>query len=311
VGLAVLVALVARLGSEPFLAAVRGVDALALAAALAVGAVTTACCAWRWSVVAGALGDRLGIGTALAACYRSQLVNLATPGGVAGDVLRGVERAPRGGDRGLGLRSVLWERALGQGVQVALALAVLAVLPAPLPRVVVWTGALLVVAAIVVVLVRGRTRGSRTRWAEARAVVDPRVLRQAVPASALVVASLVVLFLVAARAAGSTAPTPTLVPLALVVLVGAAVPANLAGWGPREGVAAWAFGAAGLGTGTGLTTSVVFGVLVLAASLPGLAVLLWDATRAARRGPATTPARAGHPASPSAVVPCGPGASRG
>jgi hypothetical protein len=184
---------------------------------------------------------------------------------------------------------------------VALALAVLAVMPSPLPRVVAWTGALLVVAATVAVLVRGRSRRSRTRWAGARAVLDARVLRQAVPASVLVVASLVVLFLVAARAAGSTAPTSTLVPLALVVLLGAAVPVNLAGWGPREGVAVWTFGAAGLGSGTGLTTSVVFGVLVVVAGLPGLAVLLWDA---ARRPSAL-------PAPPSPAHPFTPEASRG
>ncbi|MGJ3561879.1 hypothetical protein ACR6C2_41015 [Streptomyces sp. INA 01156] len=28
-----------------------------------------------------------------------------------------------------------------------------------------------------------------------------------------------------------------------------ALPLNVGGWGPREGVAAWAFGAAGLGAG--------------------------------------------------------------
>ena len=49
---------------------------------------------------------------------------------------------------------------------------------------------------------------------------------------------------------------------------------SAAGWGPREGVTAWAFGAAGLGAQRGVATAVVYGVMVLVASLPGAAVLL-------------------------------------
>jgi hypothetical protein len=49
---------------------------------------------------------------------------------------------------------------------------------------------------------------------------------------------------------------------------------NVAGWGPREGVAAWAFAAAGLGAGHGVATAVVYGMMVLVAGLPGAAVLL-------------------------------------
>jgi hypothetical protein len=49
---------------------------------------------------------------------------------------------------------------------------------------------------------------------------------------------------------------------------------NIGGWGPREGAAAWAFGAAGLTADLGVSTAVVYGVLVIAASLPGAAVLL-------------------------------------
>jgi hypothetical protein len=45
------------------------------------------------------------------------------------------------------------------------------------------------------------------------------------------------------------------------------------GWGPREGVTAWAFGAAGLGAQRGVTTAVVYGVMVFVACLPGAAVL--------------------------------------
>jgi len=52
------------------------------------------------------------------------------------------------------------------------------------------------------------------------------------------------------------------------------VPANVAGWGPREGVAAWAFAATGLGASAGITAATAYGVLVLLAALPGAVVLL-------------------------------------
>ncbi|MFY1687367.1 lysylphosphatidylglycerol synthase transmembrane domain-containing protein [Plantactinospora sp. WMMB782] len=96
----------------------------------------------------------------------------------------------------------------------------------------------------------------------------------------IVLSSVVVLaghlgtFVVAARAAGSSAPLTDLVPLMLLALIAMALPLNVGGWGPREGVTAWAFGAAGLGASLGFTVAVVYGVLAFVASLPGAAVLL-------------------------------------
>ena len=67
-----------------------------------------------------------------------------------------------------------------------------------------------------------------------------------------------------------------MLPLALLVMLAMVLP-SVAGWGPREGVTAWAFGAAGLGADRGVATAVVYGVMVLVASLPGAAflVLAW------------------------------------
>jgi uncharacterized membrane protein YbhN (UPF0104 family) len=63
-----------------------------------------------------------------------------------------------------------------------------------------------------------------------------------------------------------------LLPLALLALLAGALP-NVGGWGPREGVTAWAFAAAGLGASRGVATGVVYGVMVFVATLPGAAVL--------------------------------------
>jgi hypothetical protein len=254
--------LVWRVGTGPFLDGLRAVDGRALAAASGLAALTTVCCAWRWRTVAGGLGVELPLGTAVAAYYRSLFLNVTLPGGVLGDVHRGMNH---------GLRAVVWERSAGQAVQVALTLAVLLVLPSPVRAV-----APLIALAVLGVAV-GVAVGIRSWPAAARDVRDALLAHRAwapiAVASTLVVAGHAVTFVIAARAAGATAPPDELLPLALLVLLGAALP-NIGGWGPREGVTAWAFAAAGLGASLGVATAVVYGVMVFVASLPGAAVLL-------------------------------------
>ena len=56
--------------------------------------LTTLCCAWRWRIVARGLGVDLPLGTAVAAYYRSLFLNVTLPGGVVGDVHRGMQPRP-------------------------------------------------------------------------------------------------------------------------------------------------------------------------------------------------------------------------
>ncbi len=82
VGSALTLAIVVwRLGTGPFLAGVRAVDARALAAAAGITLLTTVCSAWRWKLVAGGLGVDLSLPAAVAAYYRSMFINVTVPGG--------------------------------------------------------------------------------------------------------------------------------------------------------------------------------------------------------------------------------------
>src|SRR5690349_20604683 len=115
-------------------------------------------------------------------------------------------------------------------------------------------------------------RALRTLWSDLRdGVLARRIWPGVVVASTVAVAGHLAMFLVAARTAGSAAPLSRLVPLGLLILIAMGLPPNVGGWGPREGAAAWAFGAAGLTADLGVSTAVVYGVLVLVASLPGAA----------------------------------------
>ena len=286
-GAVILTVLLWRLGTGVFLDGLRRIDGPSLLAALALGLLTTALSAWRWCVVARALGLRLPLGAAVADYYRALFLNAALPGGVLGDVHRAVRHGQSAGDVGRGVRAVVLERTAGQAVLVAIGVTVLLTQPSPVLSETRRLSGLLALAALgglaVVAAVRmGRARGISRRGRAVRAALTEArralLARGSWPgvlvSSTVVLAGHLAMFLLAARVAESTASVAELLPLALLALLAMGLPLNIGGWGPREGVTAWAFGAAGLGATTGLTVAVVYGVLSFVASLPGVVVLV-------------------------------------
>ena len=296
--LVVVVAVLVRVGVGPVRAGLAAVDARSAVLATLIGLLTTLGAALRWRLVARGVGLVLPLRAAVAGCYRSQFLNTVLPGGVLGDVHRGVRHGTQVAAMGPAVRVVAWERSAGQVVQVLISVIVVVLAGSwsagsGQAR---WVGAALWVG-LVVALLLGSAIGAAvlvSRWApRGRAaglvgvmrdelrdgVLSRRTLPGVVASSTLVVAGCAATFWIAARATGLQAPPSAMLPLALVVLLAMAVPLNVAGWGPREGVAAWAFAAAGLGAAQGVAASVAYGVLVFLAALPGAAVLLVDRLR--------------------------------
>jgi uncharacterized membrane protein YbhN (UPF0104 family) len=294
VGVGILGLLLWRVGTGPFVTGIQAVHATALLAALALGALITLSCAWRWTLIAAGLGVQMPIRPAVAAYYRSQFLNTTTPGGIVGDVHRAVRHGADIGDVALGVRAVILDRAAGQVAHIAIAMVLLLAFASPvrpyLPAVLI---ALATVAAAVAVLSRRTTRLGAGWVADRLRAIGSDVHNGLVARgnwvgigalSGVAVFGHVATMTIAARAAGVSASMAVLLPVMLLVLLGTAVPLNIAGWGPREGIAAWAFAAAGLSASQGVATAVTFGVLVLAASLPGLGVLIYTGVhRPARR----------------------------
>lgn len=271
---------VVRLGTGPLLDGLRSVSAASLAAACAIALMTTGCCAWRWWLVARGLGVPLRFDAAVLAYYRSQFLNGALPGGLIGDVHRGVRHGRDAGDVGRGLRAVLWERSAGQLVQLCFVALALAVLPSPVRGPVRVALAIAGIVAAVLLATRPAAGSARLArlWRRITAdlrcgVAAPAVWPGVVASSLAAFAGHLATFLIAARVVGTDESLPRLVPLAMFVLLAAAAPLNIAGWGPREGAAAWIFSAAGLGGAPGVAAAAAYGVLVTAASLPGAVVL--------------------------------------
>ncbi len=308
-GVLILAVVVWRVGPGPFLDGLRGLGPGTLLAAMAIGALTTFFSAWRWRVVAEALGAGLPMADATAAYYRSQVLNSVLPGGVLGDVHRGLRHGIDAGDLGCGLRAVFWERVAGQMVQAGVAVVVLLALPSPVQAAtpaLVAAGA--AAAGILLLSGRGMVRHGPVRLAgafhaaavEGRGVLlRPPTVRPVLITSLLVVGGHVGVFLLAARAAGVDGTPQQLLPLALIVLLAAGIPLNVGGWGPREGAAAWIFSATQWGAGAGAAVATAFGALTLVAVLPGAVLLLADRRQSRRR--AVRPAGR-RPAPPDDVV---------
>jgi uncharacterized membrane protein YbhN (UPF0104 family) len=303
-GVAILAVLLATVGLGPVGEALRSVDAKAVVAATAIAAVTTTSAAVRWRVVARRLGVELSLPAAVTGCYRAQFLNSVLPGGVVGDVGRGVSHGRAVDDVGRGLRAVAWERS--SGFVVLLGVALLALLAAP-PSSVPWSAVPVWVPVAAAGVVVGTLLMARA-WAPARftrvvagtsgdvrALLAPSAALPIVASSIVVLAGHVATFAVAVRAAGVAVDAADLVPVALIVLVLAAVPLNFAGWGPREGAAVWAFADAGLGASTGLTVAVVYGAIALLATLPGALLLVVGRRKGAASPTAPGPHRGALP----------------
>jgi uncharacterized membrane protein YbhN (UPF0104 family) len=275
-GAGILAFLLWRLGTGAFVDGLRVISLPALSLAFAIGVATTVFSAWRWCLVARGLGLRLSFGTAIADYYKALFLNAALPGGVLGDVDRAVQHGRDEGDVAKSVRAVVLERTAGQLVFLAIAVSVLLTVPSPVLTVLRTHGFVVVVvlaavalAAVILLLAFRKLRqggsrvaaGVRTGLAEIRTGLLARRNWQGVTlASVVVVAGHLATFVVAARAAGSAASLTRLVPLMLLALLAMSLPLNIGGWGPREAVTAWAFGAAGLSATQGLTTAVVYGL---------------------------------------------------
>jgi uncharacterized membrane protein YbhN (UPF0104 family) len=288
-GVTVLWFLWRQVGGAPFEDGLRAVTWQAVVAAVVLTVLTTLCSAWRWRVAARALGVDLGLTGAVSAYYRSLFLNSVLVGGVLGDVHRAVSHGRRAGDVARGLRAVGWERLWGQVVQAVVTVVVLLAVPSPvrsaLPYVLAGVAGVVGCAALVA---RGGARRGRSRLGRAAAAVSadlrqgllvPAVWSQLVLASVLVVAGHTATFVIAARVAGSTAPLGELIALLMVVQTAMVIPLSVGGWGLREGAAAWAFAAAGLGAATGISAAILYAVLMLVAVSPGAGLLLSDAVR--------------------------------
>ncbi|KAA0020702.1 flippase-like domain-containing protein [Salinicola corii] len=265
--------------------------------AVLIGIPQVAISAWRWRMTAHRIGIALRWPTAIREYYLATFLNQVLPGGVLGDAARawrhGNTRTQPGAGQpspsGPAVRAVIIERASGQVALLLVAVAAICLSPALRHGIArAWHTQAMTLAwlPLAALLLAGITMGvlRRRRWPALatfgqdirRTLLAISVWPAQLVSSLLVIATYVAVFLCAAQALGLQRPVPQLLPLIPPLLMAMAIPLTVAGWGLREGAAALIWPLAGLPAQEGVALSVTYGLLVLAASLPGLVVVLWD-----------------------------------
>lgn len=273
-----------------------GAQPLWLAAALAAASGQILLSALRWQRVASALGQPLPLSEAVREYYLAQFINFSLPGGILGDAGRALRQRHRCGLWPAG-QAVVIERMAGQVALLAVTGAGFAALarqpgalalphwagPFGLIAAGLFAGALAAVAGAAFLPGRAGAGAQGFLSACRRTLMARRVWpAQAALGLAIVACNLGSLAL-AARATGTAIPPLAIVTVLPLVLVSMLVPLTIGGWGLREGAAAALWPAFGATAAAGVASSVAFGLVIWAATLPGLAVALRIGTSAGQQ----------------------------
>ncbi len=256
-----------------------------LFAALSLQLASTLVAAYRWQLVM----HNLGFGQTFAFYWRSyfkgQFFNQGLPTSIGGDALRVLDVAACGFRKRDALYAIMIDRVTGLGALLLLALFACAANPALLPEQLYRFVFLLMVAGLAG-LMAGYAAG-KYAWFKPHprlAILQLLATRLYRALSAqrlkLLLSSLLVpvLALLGFFATGRALGLPygpltyfAIVPLALVLSI---VPVSIAGWGVREGALVGLFSLVGADKAAVLMMSLLYGVMLILVSLPGLVVFL-------------------------------------
>lgn len=277
-----------QIDAGPALRALFGADPVCIALGLLLVQLQIVLSAERWRITAARLGLPLTRAVAVAEYHVSSWLNQVLPGGVSGDVVRVVRHRSAGAPGWQApARAVVLERLAGQVAFVAVALAGLVGWP--------WlnTGSTPVAGVAVAgaaVALLGAGAGfalllphcAWTPLARFVGAFGPAIKRAYFAdgmwwvqgaLSLAVVACYLAVFALASAAVGAPlegAAVLTLVPLTLLTML---LPFSVAGWGVREAAAAALWPLAGYSSADGLAASLLYGLMILAGTLPGALLL--------------------------------------
>lgn len=251
---------------------------------------------WRWRIVLAAVGVRIGFLFALQIIFISLFLNQVLPSTLGGDAMRAWRIVKSGSSVGRAVRAVMLDRMVALlGLALLVALGLPFVLSITGDRVAHWTlwgivAAVLFGLAVLLVLEkilaplkygpRALYEGLSELSRDARRLfLAPRMAGSALVLSVLIhAASALSVFVLALGMGISVSAIECLVLMPPVILM-AVLPVSIGGWGVREGAMIAAMGFAGVPPGEALALSVMFGLIIMASSLPGAAVWVLGGNR--------------------------------
>jgi uncharacterized membrane protein YbhN (UPF0104 family) len=246
---------------------------------------STAVSAYRWQLIMRNLGFGQSFSFYWNSYFKGMFFNQGLPTSIGGDALRVLDVAARGFRKRDALYGIAIDRITGMGALLLLALVAHLVNPDLLPvqvyRPILWLSAagLLGFAGLSLLgrlpLLDRYAQLAILKTVSDRLLQAVSVRRLVLLASSLLVPLLALLgFFAVGRALGLRYDLLTylaIVPPALVLTV---IPVSIAGWGVREGVLVGLFSLIGADKTVVLMMSVVYGMMLIVVSLPGLVVLL-------------------------------------
>jgi hypothetical protein len=253
--------------------------------ALVMQFCSTAASAYRWQLIMRNLGFGQSFSFYWDSYFKGMFFNQGLPTSIGGDALRVLDVAARGFRKRDALYGIAIDRITGLGALLLLALLAHLVYPDLLPGHVYHP--ILWLSAAGLLALAGLSLLGRWRWLDRYpqlAILNTASNRllQAVSgrrfvliASSLLIPLLAMLgFFAVGRALGLRYDLLTylaIVPPALVLTV---IPISIAGWGVREGALVGLFSLIGADKTVVLMMSLVYGLMLILVSLPGLVVLL-------------------------------------
>lgn len=287
VAIAIIALLFNLIDGREALRKLAGAQPLWLMAAFAALTLQTVLSALRWQLTASRLGITFDAGHAIREYYLSQVVNQSLPGGMVGDAGRAVRARNQAGL----LRSsqaVIFERLAGQvAMFLMMSCAFLTTWLSPggldWPHWVAVTVGLLVaggLAVIAAVWAGAHLPGAAGRLVTGLhdaldvALLSRSVLPQQAALSFATATCNLAAFAFCAIAIGAPLPLVGIFALVPLILFTMLIPISVSGWGLREGAAAALFPLVGATATQGFAASLAFGLVFIAAVLPGLVPLL-------------------------------------
>ncbi len=260
---------------------------LAVAVALSISLMHTA----RWLAVIAAGGYRLGFRAALQIVLIGHFFNQVLPSSVGGDAVRAWCAYRAGLGLGAAAGTVIIDRAITLFALLLLAAAGLPwlfeIVADPVARWALSTVIFAGLAGFGILLALSGLPRILFRWRAMRALLDLTALarkvmsvpRYALPAILLSVLSFVGFSFIVfglARAMQLDVTFKDCVLLVPPVILITVVPVSIAGWGVREGAMVVAFGFVQVAPGAAFALSVLFGLTLAVASLPGSLLWWWS-----------------------------------
>ena len=264
-----------------------------IAATLLVVLIANFVVGWRWHLILSAEAPSPGSTTLLKIMFVGLFFNQILPTGIGGDVVRAWRCSRVGIALGAAIRSILLDRACGYLVLIVLYAvglpALLHILPDARERSAVLAGLAVGLLGLVALLsldclprpiLRLRLMAPFAELSRAgrRLFTNPRQCRAVLGLSVITIALTVLAFKFAGDAIGSRLSLGSWMLIVPPVTLIQLVPVSLAGWGVREAALVVALGSFGVPAEAALAISVLVGLCLILAGLPGGLIWLadWD-----------------------------------